>query len=145
MAIKRITQLDQETLAQLVAIWLKTNQEAHPFIASDYWVKNELMVKNQLPQATLFVSFDGAEVTGFLGLQDAYVAGLFIKKAHQGSGLGKALLEAAKKESSTLTLAVYEKNERAMQFYLSQGFQLVKVQLDEETGEKEAILEWHRA
>ncbi|MGM0124541.1 hypothetical protein IGI37_001919 [Enterococcus sp. AZ194] len=144
--IKNISasQLSEELLNQLVNIWLKTNQEAHPFIAPAYWEGHEPEVKEQLPKATLLVSFEKEVVTGFLGVVDTYIAGLFIEKNYQGRGYGKQLLEAAKQEASTLTLAVYQKNKRAYDFYRKEGFTVVKEQIDEETNEREVILQWRK-
>lgn len=140
--IEQVNQPSEEMIHQLMAIWLKTNQEAHPFVAASYWLEHEEEVKEQLPNATLFITKEGDKIEGFLGLQKGYIAGLFVEKRSQGKGLGRQLLNKAKKEAAQLTLAVYKKNEQAYHFYISQGFQVIKEQVDEETDEVELILQW---
>jgi len=49
-----------------------------------------------------------------------------------------------KKVKSTLKLNVYQKNERAIQFYLREEFSIQSESLDSNTGEKELIMVWKR-
>ena len=44
--------------------------------------------------------------------------------------------------NSKLLLSVYQKNERAVQFYLKQGFTILKETTDYETTEEEFLMEW---
>ena len=60
----------------------------------------------------------------------------------RSAGIGAALLDFAKKNRSALTLRVYQKNERAVRFYLRNGFRIRQEGLDEGTGEKEYEMEW---
>ena len=60
----------------------------------------------------------------------------------RSGGIGTALLDLAKKGRSALTLRVYQKNERAVKFYLRNGFRIREEGLDEGTGEKEYEMVW---
>lgn len=42
----------------------------------------------------------------------------------------------------TLYLLVYEKNKRAIKFYIREGFFIEKRQVDEGTGETEVVMRW---
>lgn len=45
---------------------------------------------------------------------------------------------------STLRLNVYQKNKRAIQFYLREEFSIESESLDGNTGEKELVMVWNR-
>lgn len=98
----------------VMQIWLKTNLQAHDFISADYWQSNFNAVKEMLPQAEVYVHEDDRtkQIDGFLGLNDNYIEGIFVKKAAQSNGIGTQLLNHAKEVRSTLRLSVYQKNER---------------------------------
>ena len=57
-------------------------------------------------------------------------------------GIGKHLLEYVKQTHSTLSLGVYQKNKRAVSFYLREGFSILSEELDEATGETEYTMIW---
>ncbi len=60
----------------------------------------------------------------------------------QGKGIGSELLAKAKQQKSQLSLAVYTKNERALNFYQRADFTVVNEQLDETTGQVEYLMKW---
>ena len=84
------------------------------------------MVKEMMPLAEIYVhEGDNAnQIDGFIGLNNDYIEGIFIKDVAQSKGTGKQLLDQVKKIKSTLKLNVYQKNERAIQFYLREEFRI---------------------
>lgn len=130
----------------VMQIWLITNIQAHSFISPDYWKSSFDVVKEMLPLAEIYVhEIDSANrIDGFIGLNDDYIEGIFIKEAAQSKGVGKQLLDYVKKDRSTLRLNVYQKNKRAIQFYLREEFSIESESLDGNTGEKELKMVWNR-
>ncbi len=122
-----------DDLEQVMGLWLATNISAHDFISAKYWHANYALVKKMLPQANIWV---------FIGLQDTYIAGIFVADKAQGKGIGSELLAKAKQQKSQLSLAVYTKNERALNFYQRADFTVVNEQLDETTGQVEYLMKW---
>ena len=106
-----------DDLEQVMGLWLATNISAHDFISAKYWHANYALVKEMLPQANIWVYEKNNEIWGFIGLQDTYIAGIFVADKAQGKGIGSELLAKAKQQKSQLSLAVYAKNERALNFY----------------------------
>ena len=106
-----------DDLEQVMGLWLATNISAHDFISAKYWHANYALVKKMLPQANIWVYEKNNEIWGFIGLQDTYIAGIFVADKAQGKGIGSELLAKAKQQKSQLSLAVYAKNERALNFY----------------------------
>lgn len=141
--IRQYANGDREAVMQ---IWLNTNIQAHYFISADYWQSNFDVVKERLPQAEVYVHEDDCvrQIDGFIGLNDNYIEGIFVKKGAQSKGIGKQLLNRAKEVRSPLRLSVYQKNTKAVQFYLREGFDIQFENIDNHTGEKEFVMEWNR-
>lgn len=141
-----IRQYNECDIDAVMQIWLYTNIRAHNFISSDYWQINFNMVKEMLPHAEIYVHEDDCtkQINGFIGLNDDYIEGIFVEETMQSKGIGKQLLNHAKEFKSKLKLNVYEKNEKAIKFYLREKFSILSESVDDNTGEKEFIMIWKR-
>lgn len=131
-----------DDLEQVMELWLVTNISAHDFIPAKYWQANYALVKAMLPQADIWVYEERNELLGFIGLQADNIAGIFVANKAQGKGIGSQLLAKAKQERKQLSLAVYAKNERALNFYRCADFAVVNEQLDEANGQAEYQMRW---
>lgn len=129
---------------RVMAIWLESTVQGHPFLSRSYWEGNYPAVRDQylpLSQTTLFVE-DG-EILGFLSLlEGSFIGALFVDPAHQGKGVGRALIEEAQSRCTALTLAVYEENHAAIGFYEKMGFHKVLKQPNEDSGQLEWVMAW---
>ena len=141
-----IRQYNKCDLDAVMQIWLYTNIRAHNFISSDYWQINFDMVREMLPDAEIYVHEDDCtkQIDGFIGLNDDYIEGIFVKETMQSNGIGKQLLNHAKEFKSKLKLSVYQRNEKAIKFYLREKFSIQSESVDDNTGEKEFIMIWKR-
>ena len=139
-----IRELRKADINKVADIWLDTNIKAHYFIPAQYWKGNLALVKELLLQATVYVYEDNQEIQGFIGLRDEYIEGIFISDAMQSQGIGKVLLNYAKKIRNKLLLNVYQKNKSAISFYQREGFEIQYSGLDEATGEKDYVMAWQR-
>lgn len=130
-------------LEKVSQIWLDSNLEAHDFIDKNFWLDNYPIVKEQFKTAEIYVDAE-SEVKGFVGLQDDYIAGIFVEKSYRNQGIGKKLINFLKKNHQELSLDVYDKNIRAKQFYERNGFEVSTQSIERETGEKESWLVWKK-
>ncbi|WP_245954243.1 GNAT family N-acetyltransferase [Companilactobacillus formosensis] len=130
-------------LEKISQIWLDSNLEAHNFIDKNFWLDNYSMVKEQFKTAEIYVDAE-SEVKGFVGLQDDYIAGIFVEKSYRNQGIGKKLINFLKKNHQELSLDVYDKNIRAKQFYEKNGFEVSTQSIERETDEKESRLVWKK-
>lgn len=141
----RIRALNRWDLSAVMGIWLETNISAHPFIPRTYWEGMYAPVEEALPQAEVYVAEDeSGELLGFIGLDGGDIAGLFVSGNAQSQGIGGRLLDYAKGSRAGLRLHVYQKNTRAARFYRREGFSAQSEGVDEQTGEKEWVMVWHR-
>lgn len=137
-----IRMFDARDLDQVMEFWLNGNIEAHDFIPRNYWESNAPMVREQLLQAEIYVYETDGKILGFVGLQGDYLAGIFVDRHARSMGIGGQLIHYVQKIRRTLTLNAYRKNQRAMEFYLREGFSVLSEDIDEATGETDIVLSW---
>lgn len=137
-----IRKFQKADTGQVMQIWQNGNEEAHFFIPKEYWQSNFSMVQEQLVQADVFVYVTDEKIQGFIGIMDDYVAGVFVDGKYRSQGVGKQLLDYVKRRYCSLSLGVYQKNKRAVNFYLREGFSIVSKELDEATEEMEYTMVW---
>ncbi|WP_434297709.1 GNAT family N-acetyltransferase [Clostridium sporogenes] len=85
------------------------------------------MVKEVMPQTIIYVYMQDNEMQAFIGLIGNYIEGIFVSNEFQSKGIGKELLDYEKAKNNELflsvyNLSVYKKNNRAVRFYLREGF-----------------------
>jgi len=141
---KMVRDFQAEDLNRIMELWLETNIQAHDFIKKNYWQDHFDEVMEILPKASVYVYEDNGSIEGFIGLMNNYIAGIFISKDNQSRGIGRQLLHHVKENHNELSLKVYEKNQRAVNFYLREGFLVTEKQEDRENGEVEYEMVWKR-
>ena len=141
-----IRKFETQDLDAVMQIWLHGNLDAHPFIPASFWTDHFETVRDMLPQAELYVheDKDTRQIDGFIGLTGNHIEGIFVAKAARSKGIGKALLDHAKLLKPSLTLNVYQKNERALAFYRREQFAVQSEGIDEDTNEAEIQMLWTR-
>ena len=140
----RIQRMQPEQLDACMDIWLHSNLQAHAFIPASYWRGAASSVREALPCSEIWVDLEGDTVRGFIGLQEDYIAGLFVAPAFRDKGVGGGLLVFSQKKHRALTLEVYERNGRALRFYQKHGFHLVEQHIDDATGETAYRMLWQK-
>ncbi len=139
-----IRALEEQDMEQVMKIWLANNLESHHFIDQAYWYIYFEQVKAMIPESETYVDVEGEEVLGFVGVVDGFVAGLFVRSDKQSKGIGKKMLDYLKGKGMELKLHVYQKNKKAMQFYMRENFICERQIIDENTGEIEFVMEFRR-
>lgn len=137
-----IRKFKESDINGIMEIWLNVNIEVHNFVDADYWKSNFEMVRKMMPNAEIYVYENNSVISGFIGLTDNYIAGIFIDSNFRSQGIGKALVDYVKNIKNKLTLRVYDKNSRAIEFYKREGFVSVDESIDPATEEKEHEMLW---
>jgi putative acetyltransferase len=130
---------------RILDIWLEASIIAHPFISARIWKENLYPMRNlYLPTSEITVACKEEKIIGFMAMVDNQIAALFVEPFHQNLGVGKSLLNVAKKKYDSLTLKVFQKNTQALNFYGLQGFQIQNSHLDEYFKEFEYVMNWDK-
>ena len=139
--IHMVRTFEQQDMERVLDIWLRASIKAHDFIGASYWQSNIAAMREiYIPASETFVIEKESTVQGFCCLLDSQLAALFVDPDNQGHGLGKQLLEHVKSLRDELTLSVYKENSRSIVFYQSQGFVVIKEQIDAHTGHAEYLM-----
>ncbi|WP_368667713.1 GNAT family N-acetyltransferase [Salipiger sp. PrR002] len=69
---------------------------------------------------------EDGRLQGFLAREEGYVHALFVTPQAQGSGVGRALLDAAKEAAERLELWTFVANTQARRFYERAGFAVMR-------------------
>ena len=134
-----IREFKSADLDKVMEIWLQGNEQAHNFIDSNFFKQNFDIVEMLIPMSTVYVQdLDG--VKGFIGITENYISGLFVEQGYRRQGTGKALVNKAKQRYNELFVHVYKKNTDAVNFFLSQNFEIVSESINEESNESELLL-----
>lgn len=137
--IRKMTACDMDRVMQ---IWFAGNKEAHDFIAQEYWESNAAFVREQLLQAEVYVYEMRGVVQGFVGMQNDYLAGIFVDRHVRSMGIGKQLLDYMKKIHSSFSLHVYQENDRAVAFYQREGLTVSDEAVEANTGKVAYTMVW---
>ncbi len=137
-----IRTLQKADINSVADIWLDTNIKTHNFIPAQYWKDNFETVKTMLSQADVYVYENSNKIEGFIGLNENYIAGIFVRNEAQSTGIGKQLLDFVKSIKQQLHLSVYQKNTQAVKFYQRENFHIQCENTDKNTNEKEYIMIW---
>jgi putative acetyltransferase len=139
-----IRPFEPKDLSEVMEIWLIANIQVHDFIPKKYWQDNYKEIERVIPISTVYVWEENGHVLAFLGAMEGYVVGHFVKAEERNRFLGKILLDCMKMEEDQVIVSVYEKNVRAIRFYMREDFKVQSERLEESTGEKEIVLMWER-
>ena len=93
-----------------------------------------------------FLGVWGEGLLGFAAVAEGWLHHLYVLPAHQGAGIGSALLEAARADVDTLQLWTFRRNLPARRFYEARGLVLIR-ETDgsrNEEGEPDVLYRWGR-
>ena len=138
-----IRKFEKKDTEQVMRIWLDGNIETHGFVPEAYWMSHFPLVQEQLLQADLYVYEQSGTIQGFVGMTGDFLAGIFVDKKYRSAGIGKSLLEHIKKIYPAFSLNVYQKNQRAVNFYQREGLLISAEGIDEDTAEAEYTMRWN--
>jgi putative acetyltransferase len=108
---------------RLFEIWRGAVLATHHFLSSADFAEIERLVRDDyLPAAEFMVAAEDGRALGFMGLTGGHVDALFVDPAAHGRGVGRALIEAARRERGRLTVDVNAQNASGAGFYQRMGF-----------------------
>lgn len=139
-----IRKKDSKDIKKIMDIWIVSNLDAHNFISKDYFYNNFDIVKGAIENATVYVYEQESKVIGFVGINQEFIEGIFVDRNYRSKGIGKKLINYCKKNYNTLSLNVYCKNKKAIEFYKREGFEICEKKLEKDNKEFEYVMKWKR-
>ena len=139
-----IRKKDSKDIKKIMDIWIASNLDAHNFISKDYFYNNFDFVKDAIENTTVYVYEQESKVIGFVGINQEFIEGIFVDRNYRSKGIGKKLIDYCKKNYNTLSLNVYCKNKKAIEFYKREGFESCEKKLEKDNKEFEYVMKWKR-
>lgn len=133
-----------KSLDPLLTLWLESTTFAHPFIDEQYWHDSLTLVRDvYLPAADTWVWEEDDALLGFISVMDnQFIGALFVAPQALHRGIGSELLNHVKQRYPDLSLEVYQKNDRAVNFYHALGFRIEDGAWQEDTKHPTWIMRW---
>jgi len=138
-----IRQYSQADLNGVLSSWENASKIAHPFLKEDFQAQVRKDIPElYLPNADTWVVEVDNQVTGFIALIGNEIGAIFLQPEHHGKKIGKSMMDKAQELHGDLEVEVFEKNSIGRKFYLQYGFELIKEEIHEPTGEKTLRLKY---
>ncbi len=130
MEIKEFSACNLESLRKL---YLDSRRDSFPWLKADSFRIEDFDRDSQGER--IWLSEVLGNVAGFISIwePDNFIHHLYVATEYQGQGVGSMLLNCAKMKYGNLSLKCMVQNQKALNFYLSQGFEIVS-QVDDELG-----------
>lgn len=126
---------EEKDLSQLLEAWYSASKVAHPFLDEDFFDQERRDIATRhLPNAETWVFERDGLVVGFIALIGNEVGGIFVDARFHGQGIGRALMDHARRSRDVLELDVFKDNLVGRRFYEKYGFRQVGEHLHPETG-----------
>lgn len=108
---------------KLITVWESSVRATHHFLSeSDIITYRSLILTEYFDQVKLYSIGVEGNIMGFIGINGESIQMLFIHPETRGKGLGRKLIDFAKKEHGTTLVDVNEQNHQAVGFYEKLGF-----------------------
>jgi len=122
-----ICDLSDERMADAIDVWVRSRWAAEPWLEermgysdeqNDSFFRDVICAQNHVR-----IAVDAGSVVGLIAMANEEVDQLFIAPERQREGIGKALLDEAKRAfPERLRLYTHQRNDRARRFYEKEGF-----------------------
>jgi ribosomal protein S18 acetylase RimI-like enzyme len=139
-----ITEYDPKYAEQTVQMWRESKESAigqkeiHSFENHVNFL-NTILAKQFKIELVLM----DHKVVGMIAYNETEINQLYIHLDYQGIGIGKTLLDKAKRNSNgRLTLYTFEVNEKAQRFYEKHGFKVISRGHENEENLPDILYEW---
>lgn len=118
------TRLERSDMDAVAAVHRASFDDRLPWLAGLHTPEEDRAYFGRVvfDECEVWGTFDDATLVGFIAFRDDWIDQLYVLPAHQGQGVGSALLEVAQMRSSELNLWTFQRNAIARLFYERRGF-----------------------
>ena len=112
-----------DDLDGVLKVWSAASAKAHPFLSPEFLAaERDDIAKHHLPAADTWVWDIDGQIAGFVALLGQEVGGLFVDPRLHGRGIGRALMDHARRVKGALQVEVFMDNTSGRSFYAQYGF-----------------------
>ena len=130
-----IRKYQTEDLEAVLSVWASASAVGHPFLMTEFLAKErENIAERYLPSAETWVWEADGRVAGFIALVNNEIGGLFVDPMLHGRGIGRGLVDHARRLRGELEVEVFEANAVGRAFYRACGFVELRQYVHRESG-----------
>jgi putative acetyltransferase len=130
-----IRKYETRDLEELLETWSRASAIAHPFLSREFLELERHNIPNvYLPNAETWVWDANGSVIGFIALLGNEVGAIFVDPEHHKAGIGRCLMDHARKLRGHLEVEVFKRNDIGRKFYAQYGFELMHEAIHDQTG-----------
>lgn len=123
-------------LPRVLDIWYRASRVAHPFLSEDFLQQERTAIETEwLPIAETWVLEEGGRIAGYIALIGNVVGAIFVDPDRHRCGIGRQLMDHARRLRGELELEVFEANTIGRAFYERYGFTPAGRSVHEPTGQ----------
>ena len=139
-----IRRYDQNDMQDVSNVWCEVAKTAYKCLNNNdiEEIRCDLEQK-YMPNAKAWVAEYDGDIIGFISLLDDTVGGLFVLPEYQNMGVGKSLIEHAKKRNGKVSLEVLKESTKLLHFYERCGFSATKESICPITGAETITVQLH--
>ena len=119
---------DSELVCEIARVFCSAREERLKFLLDLRNIEEDCRFLSEvvLRDNCVWIAEVDGKIAGFIAFQKGWVNHLYIDPPFQRQGIGRKLLEIAKRSSDALKLWVFEINSPAIAFYEKEGFRIIE-------------------
>ena len=103
MTTKRIRPYSPDDIETVLDIWESASRVGHPFLSESFLTAGrERIRRDYMPMAATWIFEEGGPPVGFIALIGEEVGALFVHPAAHRRGVGRALMDFAKRQRAMM-------------------------------------------
>lgn len=118
--------LQEVNFPKALDIWERSVFATHDFLKEEDRIALKQEIPTYFKHVEAYLWFDEQEAIGFSGTHDHNLEMLFIDPKHFNQGYGSEILQHLIQQGKVSYVDVNKDNERAIEFYLKNGFEVYK-------------------
>lgn len=124
--IERLSNLEEKSANQLVALWERSVRQTHLFLSEEdiRTIKEQVYDSLFIMDNLITIRNNTQNPVAFLGEKDGKIEMLFVEPDFMGKGMGKLLINHALEVLGTKYVDVNTDNTEALGFYEHMGFKV---------------------
>lgn len=132
--------LQEANFPKALDIWESSVIATHNFLKEEDRITLKQEIPTYFQQVEAYLWFDEQEAIGFSGTHNHNLEMLFIDPKHFNQGYGSEILQYLIQQGKVSYVDVNKDNERAIEFYLKNGFEVYKTSQTDAQGRNHPIL-----
>lgn len=139
-----ITKINIEEIDQIIELWYNSNIDTYNFIDEKHFdnIKENVRNKFKTKYNNIYIYKENNIIKAFFLIEDDYIDELYVNRIYRNQGIGTKIIDYLKENNHVLTLNIFKKNTKGINFYLKKGFKIIEENIEDSTKEEGYFMKW---